>query len=343
MALNLSERVLPDSQKRTLEELTADLDLTAGDAQSKKSAFWTMLVLSAVIATAGVVSDSTATVIGAMIIAPLATPIMGVALGIVRRSSSATRSAAKFTLAGALVVIVIGVAFSLLIPGDVNLLNDSQIASRTSPGLVDLISAVATGFAGSIAFARRDVAAVLPGVAIAISLVPPLAVVGVCLGQGAVALAIGALVLFISNFVALVLAGSLVFTTAGYGTDAADGEELSRRRAYLAVGLLLVVVLVPMGVNTVGTYLVNLWTQRVQATADTWIAQQPGASIESVFAASNTVYVSVKTPSGLPSTAELVADLAGQIPNGISVVVTTTVGQQIDAGVVGASGVSNAH
>jgi len=341
MALNLSERVLPARQRRTLEELTADLDLASGDARSKESAFWTMLVLSAVIATAGVVSDSTATVIGAMIIAPLSTPIMGVALGIVRRSTSGTRRAAAFTFTGAVVVIVIGVVFSLVIPGGVNLLNDSQISSRTSPGLVDLISAVATGFAGSVAFARRDVAAVLPGVAIAISLVPPLAVVGVCLGQGAVALATGALVLFISNFVALVLAGTLVFTSAGYAAEAGQAKQLSRRRAYLAIGILLVVVLVPMAVNTVGTYLVARWTERVQSTADQWIAHQPGASIESVTVVSKTIYVNVQTPSGLPPTDELVADLDGQIPNGIPVVVTTTVGQQIDAGVVGKSTAPN--
>ncbi len=341
MALNVSERVLPARQRRTLEELTADLDLTAGDARSKESAFWTMLVLSAVIATAGVVSDSTATVIGAMIIAPLSTPIMGVALGIVRRSTSGTRRAAAFTFTGAVVVVVIGVLFSLVIPGGVDLLDDSQIASRTSPGLVDLISAVATGFAGSVAFARRDVAAVLPGVAIAISLVPPLAVVGVCLGQGSVALAAGALVLFVSNFVALVLAGTLVFTSAGYAAEAGQAKQLSRRRAYLAIAILLVVVLVPMAVNTVGTYLVDWWTQRVQSTAEQWISQQPGASIESVTVASKTVYVNVQTPGGLPPTDELVADLDGQIPTGIAVVVTTTVGQQIDAGVVGETSAPN--
>lgn len=335
VALNLSRRVLPAQQRRTLEELTDDLDLRSGDARSKTSAFWTMLVLSAVVATAGVLSDSTATVIGAMIIAPLSTPIMGVALGIVRRSTTVARRAVAFTASGAVVVVVIGILFSFVVPGGVDLLNDSQIASRTSPALVDLISAVATGFAGSIAFARRDVAAVLPGVAIAISLVPPLAVVGVCLGQGSVTLALGALVLFVSNFVALVLAGTLVFTSAGYAAEAGQSKQLSRRRATLAIGLLLVVVLVPMAANTVGTYLVDRWTQRVQTTADQWIAHQPGASIQGVTVVSKNVYVSVQTPGGLPSTDQLVADLDGQIPNGIPVIVTTTVGQQIDAGVVG--------
>src|SRR6476620_3301017 len=163
MNIGLRDRVLPENQRRTLDELSEDLDLRSGDTRAKQSAFWTMLVLSAVVATAGVLSDSTATVIGAMIIAPLSTPIMGVALGIVRRSTSVTRRAGAVTSSGAAVVVVIGVAFSLVGPGGVDLLNDSQIASRTSPGLVDLISAVATGFAGSIEFSRRDVAAVLTG------------------------------------------------------------------------------------------------------------------------------------------------------------------------------------
>src|SRR6478735_1876141 len=170
-----------------------------------------------------------------MIIAPLSTPIMGVGLGIVRRSTSITRRSAVYTVLGALAVVAIGSVFSLAVPGGVDLLHDSQIASRTSPGLVDLVSAVATGLAGAVAFARRDVAAVLPGVAIAISLVPPLAVVGVCLGQGAVALALGALVLFVSNFVALVLSGSLLFTSAGYVAEAPGTTQLSRRRANLAI------------------------------------------------------------------------------------------------------------
>ena len=85
MNIGLRDRVLPENQRRTLDELSEDLDLRSGDTRAKQSAFWTMLVLSAVIATAGVLADSTATVIGAMIIAPLSTPIMGIALGLVKR------------------------------------------------------------------------------------------------------------------------------------------------------------------------------------------------------------------------------------------------------------------
>ncbi|MEU3092304.1 DUF389 domain-containing protein, partial [Streptomyces massasporeus] len=139
-----------------------------------------MLTLSSVIAAGGVLTDSTATVIGAMIIAPLATPIMGIALGSVQRRRT---GAAWTVLFACSLVIVMGMLFSTVLPGDYDLLSNSQIASRTSPGLMDLVAALATGLAGAVALARRDVAAVLPGVAIAISLVPPLVVAGVCLGQ----------------------------------------------------------------------------------------------------------------------------------------------------------------
>ena len=71
MATSLADRVLPVQQRRTLAELSGDLDLASGDSSAKQSAFWTMLTLSGLIAAAGVLSDSTATVIGAMIIAPL--------------------------------------------------------------------------------------------------------------------------------------------------------------------------------------------------------------------------------------------------------------------------------
>ena len=327
----LRARVLPESQRRTLSELTDDLDLTSGDSASKISAFWTMLTLSAIIATAGVLSDSTATVIGAMIIAPLSTPIMGIALGIVKRER---RGATRFVLFGGLLVIGIGAVFSAALPGSYDLLGNSQIASRTSPGLLDVVAAVATGFAGAVALSRRDVAAVLPGVAIAISLVPPLAVVGVCLGQGAGWLALGALLLFLSNLLALVLAGTIVYAVLGYGATVTSMDK-ARRRARVTVSLLFFVVALPLVANTVATYLISVWTARVETTATAWISSVPDASITSVNNKSQTIYIQVQTAGALPPVSKLITDLEGEIPNGLKIVVETTVGQHIDAGTVG--------
>ncbi len=333
MAPSLSRLVLPESQRRTLSELTEDLDLTSGDSASKRSAFWTMLLLSAVIAAAGILADSTATVIGAMIIAPLSTPIMGMALGVAKREAGATRRAARFVVLGAALVVLVGIAASLVVPGSFDLLGNSQISGRTSPGLVDLVAAIATGFAGAVALARRDVAAVLPGVAIAISLVPPLAVVGVCLCQRDVALALGALVLFLSNLVALVLAGVLVFAALGFGAEAAP-DRASRRRAYLAIGVSLVLVLLPLLANTAAAYLVTIWTGRVQTVADRWVTAVPGASVLEVKPVSDQIYVWIQTPGEVPPTRDLLAALRGRIPSNLGVVIVTQVGEQIDVGPV---------
>lgn len=334
MATHFTTFVLPKNQRRTVAELTEDLDLTAGDSVSKKSAFWAMLVLSSVIAAAGLLSDSTATVIGAMIIAPLSTPIMGIALGIAKRAPGGIRKGGTFVLFGGLAVVLIGVVFAIALPVGYDLLGNDQIASRTAPGLTSLVAAIATGFAGAIALSRRDVAAILPGVAIAISLVPPLVVSGICLGQRSYHLAGGALVLFLSNFLAMVLAGTLVFAVLVIQSMA--GEDFrSRRKAVIAISLLLLVIAVPLGANTLGNYLITVWGQRIEAAADEWIASVPGASVEDVSFASHRAIVRVQTPDQLPPVENFVSRLDGKVPNGIPVVITTSLGQRIEAGVVG--------
>ncbi|GAA3799678.1 DUF389 domain-containing protein [Cellulomonas soli] len=327
--------LLPASQRRTIAELHSDLDLTEGDSASKRSAFWVMLALSSIIATAGVLADSTATVIGAMIIAPLSTPIMGTALGLAQGERRTGLRASGFVLAGSLLAVGIGIGFSALVPGDIDLLANSQIAGRTSPGLLDLAAAIATGFAGAVALSRKDVAAVLPGVAISISLVPPLAVVGVCLGAGSPTLAYGAALLFASNLLALVLAGTLIFAALGYGDEGAAAEGRPRRRASLTVGLLLALVAVPLATNSAFSYLVTVLTARVQTIAQSWVAAVPGASITDVTFVSSAVHVDVQTPGEIPPVDDLLASLTGTLPDGIPVVVTTSLGEQIDAGVVG--------
>ncbi len=323
--------LLPANQRRTLDELTDDLSMNAGDVPAKRSAFWTMLVLSAFIAAAGVLSDSTATVIGAMIIAPLSTPIMGIALALVKRERT---GGLRYVLFGATTVVLIGALFSLALPGSFNLVENSQISGRTSPGALDLIAAIATGLAGAVALSRRDVAAVLPGVAISISLVPPLVVVGICAGQGSGVLALGALLLFLSNLLALVLSGTIVFALLGY--DGGD-ESLTRhgRRARRAVAALMLVIAIPLVSNTAASYALTLWTAQVQDAAEDWVADIPGAIVTDVEGVSTTFYVSVQTPGALPPVEALLADLEGRVPNGFNVVVESTRGERLASRPIG--------
>jgi uncharacterized hydrophobic protein (TIGR00271 family) len=329
MAIGLRARVLPENQRRTLDELTSDLDLNEGDVRAKRSAFWTMLVLAACIACAGIIADSTATVIGAMIIAPLSTPIMGTALALVKRERT---GGVKFVVLGALSVIAVGLLFSLIVPSTTVLLENSQIAGRTSPRIVDLIAALATGLAGAIALARRDVAAILPGVAISISLVPPLGVVGISLGEGELGLAFGALVLFLSNFLALVFAGSLVFTSLGYTTEAGKRAGRSRRSTKVTFGVLVLLVIIPIVVNTGLGYAYAQMVDRVRAASQRWISGVPGAEVVGVDNQGFTAIIRVSAPGDLPPVASLMDDLSAQLPANIDVVVERSVGERIEAG-----------
>lgn len=313
--------LLPAHQRRTLDELTDELELRSGDTRAKQSAFWTMLTLSAVIATAGVLADSTATVIGAMIIAPLSTPIMGMALASVkgRRNGSAL-----FVLVGGCLVIAVGALFSRLLPDPSVLTENSQVAGRIAPGLLDLVAALATGLAGAVALARRDVAAVLPGVAIAISLVPPLAVVGVCLGQGLVLPALGALLLFASNLVALVVAGVFVFAVLGYRAEA-PARRSTRSRLGLVASFVL--VLVPLAVTTSVTWVLRSLTDEVEAATKAWVATEPSAEVERVDLAGAHFRVEVRAPGDLPPIEQLRRELAARVPSGVRVDVVRTSGE----------------
>ncbi|MFC9786295.1 DUF389 domain-containing protein [Rhodococcus sp. NPDC127528] len=321
--------LIPDNQRRTLEELGDRLDLDSGDVHAKRSAFWIMLLLSATIAVAGVVSDSTATVIGAMIVAPLSTPILGIGLGIVTGRAGAVGRSMLYVLVSAVAVVALGALIAQFLPNPTNVLTNSQVTGRTSPTLMDLLAAIATGFAGSIAIARRDVGDVLPGVAIAISLVPPLGVVGVCLGSGAPSLAAGAMVLFLSNVLALVTACTAVLMVAGYARDAAETSGGTRRtRAYLAIAGAFVVVIVPMVLNSLS----SLWASQVRVAAEQWLSGTPSAEVGTVSIQSDTVVVDVTSPADLPPVDDLQRTVDGIVPWNPTVVVQYTVGQRVESG-----------
>ena len=147
--------------------------------------FWLLLPLSAVIASAGVVSDSTATVIGAMIVAPLMTPILGIVLAVVLTDGANLRRCLLLVIVGGAVVVGVGWLLGLFVPYPVVAATNAQVTARVTLQIADLVAALATGAVGSVALVRSDISDTLPGVAIAISLVPPLAVVGLTLESGA--------------------------------------------------------------------------------------------------------------------------------------------------------------
>jgi uncharacterized hydrophobic protein (TIGR00271 family) len=208
-------------------------------------------------------------IIGAMLVAPLMAAIFGLSLGVVRGDLRLLRRAASATLRGMLLAIAVGLLvgtlYSMFVPRTTP---QSQILGRTQPNLLDLGVALASGAAGAYALCRKEVSTSLPGVAIAAALVPPLAVMGLGLGFWLVQvtgfriigellqraeisggqIAGGALLLFLTNLVAITAAGGMVFLWLGFRP--LPGRE-ARARVFqggiLGTALLLAAITIPLG------------------------------------------------------------------------------------------------
>ncbi len=268
-----------------IDRMTDKLWIGYGSTRpAKTSAFWVLLVLAAVIASAGVVSDSTATVIGAMIVAPLMTPILGTALAIVLARRHQILLNAGMVLGGAVAVILVGYLIGLAHPFPIDANNNSEVAGRVSPHVIDLIAALATGAVGAFALIRSDISDTLPGVAIAISLVPPLAVVGITLESGEPSQSLGALLLFGTNVAAIIATGTAVLLAFNVRDVASDsGFEVGRLsgRTVAVVVLMVVLVAVPLGVGSVTAYKQQSTVSTATPVAARW-AKSAGWTIQSV-------------------------------------------------------------
>ena len=246
------------------------------DVRRRYSRFWLLLTLAGVIATAGVIADSTATVIGAMIVAPLMTPILGIVVAIVLGDRDNLLRSVLLVVSGALVVVLIGFLLGHLVFYDIVAATNSQVAGRVSPRLIDLVAALATGAVGSIALARSDISDTLPGVAIAISLVPPLAVVGITLAAGASVEAGGALLLFGTNVTAILVSGIVVMAIFRAWSQspetATNGRSIRKRFPILLVLVMLAVIAIPLAITSRRIAITTITDNRVTTVTEKWAA-----------------------------------------------------------------------
>jgi uncharacterized hydrophobic protein (TIGR00271 family) len=300
-----------------IEQMRDQVFFEGPDRGRRLSRYWLLLLLSAVIATAGVVSDSTATVIGAMIIAPLMTPILGVVLGVVTADRVNLGRCLLLLAAGAAAVVALSWLLGHLVPYPVTAATNSQVAARVTPRLVDLVAALATGAVGSVALTRPDISDTLPGVAIAISLVPPLAVAGLTLQSGSAGQCLGALLLFATNVVAILASGIVVMALYRVGRlpGQATAPPFRRPVAVVLIVLLLGAVLVPLWINSDRVDKTTIRQASVQAVADHW-ASDAGWFVIGVTATGDQVLVDATGPRPAPDLAVLrqdldAADLAG--------------------------------
>ncbi len=214
--------------------------------------FFVLLVLATIIATYGLISDSPATVIGAMIVAPLMQPIIATTAAVVMGSLRRALLALALVLGGMIIVVLLAALLTFLLPDIlISFETNNEIVSRISPGLIALLTALASGAAGAFIATREEIADSLAGVAIAISLVPPLCVVGIAAAQMHWAAALGAFLLFMTNFLAILLAGGLVFLLLGLGTLAnSERDRATRRNGLILIAAATLLVAVPLTITT---------------------------------------------------------------------------------------------
>ncbi len=199
--------------------------------------FMALMMLSVLIAVLGVLADSTAVVIGAMLVAPLMDPVLGVAAALVMDWRDRILSSAMMVVTGSAVAIGVAAAVSLVLPGDPERLS-AELLARTSPTLIDLAVALVAGSAGAYAKLRRQAADAIVGVAVAVALVPPLAVVGTTLELGRYQMALGAFLLFLANVSGIITAAATTFVILGL----VPSSRLRTTRGHVAQSLRLAVL-----------------------------------------------------------------------------------------------------
>lgn len=296
-----------DEHRRTIRESIAD-------SASLSAAYLTMNGLSTVVAGYGLLANSTAVVIGAMVVAMLLGPIMGIALALVDGNNRLLRAALIAEVVGALSVLIVAYVIGRI---HVDIPLSQEILSRTKPNILDLMIALGGGAAGAYATVSPKVSVGLVGVAIATALVPPLAACSICLAHAEPALAWGAFVLFLTNLVAIQFASSVVMWLHGYHkvTEIASAKRALIRRNVPSI-VLMIALGVSLTVNLRAVLAQQAFESGVRASLDKSLRSFPGARLVDLWfnegERGTDIMAVVRTPNSFPP--DRVADFERELP-----------------------------
>ncbi len=237
------------------------------------SIYAVMLLISAVVATAGLLTDSPAVVIGAMVIAPLLGPALAANVGIVTGDDRLKSTGFRYQLVGVAIVVVASIALATLArlaglePAGVDIVVATELQERVSPNLFSLAVALGAGIAGILSLTRGFSEAIV-GVMIAAALIPPSAAVGITVAWGMSGAAVGAAALVIVNLLSINLAALATLWTAGYRPQGLFEVSPTRRPTYVYAaifGIGLLVLAAPLA----GITLLDFHTTELESAAET--------------------------------------------------------------------------
>jgi uncharacterized hydrophobic protein (TIGR00271 family) len=289
--------------------------------------FYMMIALSTIIAALGLLLNSPAVIIGAMLVAPLMSAIIGMALGIVHGDQSLLLKSARTSLAGVLAAVLIGLLIGWLVP---NASPTSEVMARTQPSLLDLFVALAAGAAGAYALCRKEVAASLAGVAIAVALVPPLATIGITLALQEWRLAAGATLLFATNLVAIAATGAIVFLLLGFAPPETHKQRrLMFWRSMWGITALVLAIALILGTLTVQSLRQVAYNRTLSAAIADRLDEQMGADLLEAHYSSGPsgalhIEATVRSVGLIPEgdIAALQQELANQLNRSVSLAMT---------------------
>lgn len=226
--LEIKKASKEDNHKRiSREELQNDLE----EAAKATNVYIIMIVLSSIVAAIGVLNDNVAVIIGAMVIAPMLGPNVALSLATTLADLSMARNSLKTLLVGISIAFVLSILIGAILPMDPAL---KEISSRTHVGLMDIVLALTSGAAGALSFTTAA-PAVLIGVAVAVSLLPPLVTSGLLLGAGHQSMALGAFLLFLVNIICVNLAGVATFLAQGIAPKDWWEADRARKATFIAL------------------------------------------------------------------------------------------------------------
>jgi uncharacterized hydrophobic protein (TIGR00271 family) len=219
------------------EERFRDLFVALREDAKINSAYFTLIVLSTMLATVGLYLSSTSVLVGAMLLAPLMAPIISLAMGLLRRDKVLLqKSSIKITI-GVVIALMAAALISLLFPHKPI---TPEMEARLNPTVLDLAVAIIAGIAGAYTKSFKEIMQSLAGVAIAVALVPPLSVAGIGLGQGDIHFFAQAFLLFSTNLIGIIFAATFTFRILGFS------PAVRSKRGIVLVAVILLLISIPL-------------------------------------------------------------------------------------------------
>ena len=317
-------------------ERRAEVQVQLREAAHPDFDYFLMVILSSVIATLGLLTNSAAVIIGAMLVAPLMSPIIGLGLASLTGDQKLMGNSVSALVKGALLSVLIAILLTWInrfLPFVTLQELPAEVIARTRPTPIDLLIALAGGLAAAFALAQPELSAALPGVAIATALMPPLCTVGVGVAMRRWDVAGGSLLLFITNMVTIAFAAILIFFVLGF----VPGGRKDRRlpRSLTASALFTLMLLIPLTILSIYFFKQASRNRQINAVVTTEV-QKYGAELTELNISQGEgtlqLEITIRTASRLnyADVTKLQQEIAVQLQEPVAVVVNQVVAARLD-------------